>query len=344
MAEIPSLPWVGRAALGGGARVPDRARTWAGSSEDAWPDEERWSAEPVPMPQLGESAPRLPAEPPMPDPPESWQENWYGHTQLLRRHHLDDHAAVYVDRDVDRSGLRHLTRHVSELWHYCKQTYGDDFGADPRVYAIFHQGRHYGGHAVGRTDPVKGYRNVIDVGDGSWHPRPGLYEVTTHEISHLVEGESNGVSGSPAYPLWGDSKWAEFFIHDVYAALGVRDAVPFSNRVLQGSDDFPRPGTAWFRDWFHPMWIDAHGPSTMVAFFRLLATHFPRDQSGIRYARDLNWGEYLHFTSAAAGGDLRRRAVRAFGVPQQYSTAPALPDAWIAQWDRARDEFPGLRY
>ena len=44
--------------------------------------------------------------------------------------------------------------------------------------------------------------------------------MVTHEISHVVEGANNGTWGSPAFPIWGDSKWAEFFIHDVYTALG----------------------------------------------------------------------------------------------------------------------------
>ena len=44
--------------------------------------------------------------------------------------------------------------------------------------------------------------------------------MVTHEISHIVEGANNGAWGSPAFPIWGDSKWAEFFIYDVYTALG----------------------------------------------------------------------------------------------------------------------------
>jgi hypothetical protein len=36
-----------------------------------------------------------------------------------------------------------------------------------------------------------------------------------------VESASNGAHGSLAYEIWGDSKWAEFYIHDLYTALGM---------------------------------------------------------------------------------------------------------------------------
>ena len=50
----------------------------------------------------------------------------------------------------------------------------------------------------------------------------------------------------------------------------------------------------------------------MVRFFRLLAEYFPRGED-THYLRDLTWGEYLHFTSGAAGGDVSDLARRAFG-------------------------------
>ena len=44
----------------------------------------------------------------------------------------------------------------------------------------------------------------------------------------------------------------------------------------------------------------------MDRFFRELAQHFPRAEDGT-YTRRMNWGEYVHFTSGAAGADLSVR-------------------------------------
>jgi hypothetical protein len=71
----------------------------------------------------------------------------------------------------------------------------------------------------------------------------------------------------------------------------------------------------------------------MDRFFRQLAAHFPRDSDGT-YTRRLNWGEYIHFTSAAAAADLRTQAARAFGWPRE----------WTDQLERARAQFPQLTY
>jgi hypothetical protein len=48
----------------------------------------------------------------------------------------------------------------------------------------------------------------------------------------------------------------------------------------------------------------------------------------------MNWGEYIHFSSGAAGGDLRGQASRAFGWPSE----------WAEQFERAREQFPGVTY
>jgi hypothetical protein len=81
----------------------------------------------------------------------------------------------------------------------------------------------------------------------------------------------------------------------------------------------------------------------MVRFFQLLAAHFPRKDDD-HYLRDLTWGEYLHFSSAAAGGDLRDRAVTAFGVRSLWRGQRTLPRRWDEQWERARARFPRLTY
>jgi hypothetical protein len=83
---------------------------------------------------------------------------------------------------------------------------------------------------------------------------------------------------------------------------------------------------------FYPLWRDHDHGQVMARFFSLLAEHFPKD--GDRYARGMNWGEFVHFMSGAAGVDLQPQAEQAFGWPSD----------WQTQLDRARADFPGTRY
>src|ERR1022692_2956366 len=192
------------------------------------------------------------------DPPATWQEHWFDHRQLLRLYHSDEHCAIYVDPDVRWAEARWLPRFINVTWQYSKATYGDAFGFDPRIYSIHHAGRHGGGHAGYYVSPVHDYHNVSDCGLDTWREGNTLArELPAHEIGHSVESANNGVHGSPAYEIWGDSKWAEFYIYDLYTALGMdREAKGVYRRFTSNTDDFPRRGTRWFRDWFYPLWRD----------------------------------------------------------------------------------------
>jgi hypothetical protein len=269
------------------------------------------------------------------DPPVSWQEHWFDHRQPLRLHFSDEHCAIYLDPDVRQRQVRWLPAYISQAWQYSKATYGDAFGPDPRIYSIHHAGRHGGGHAGYYVSPVHDYHNVSDCGlDGWWESDTLAQELPAHEIGHSVESANNGVHGSPAYEVWGDSKWAEFYIYDLYTGLGMRRHARDVHRRFSGNtDDFPRPGTHWFRDWFYPLWRDCGQAAVMDRFFRQLAGHFPRDADGT-YTRRMNWGEYVHFTSGAAGGDLSGQAARAFGWPRERAD----------QLERAREQFRGITY
>lgn len=153
-------------------------------------------------------------------PPPTWREHWFEHDQLLHLAGATSDVAVYFDADVNDDAARWLLPYLDEAWQYTKQTFGE-FGPDPLLYSIFHQGRYAGGHPSSYQDPSHDNRNVTDCGPGPYREGDsGIHEMVTHEISHVVEGANNGAWGSPAFPIWGDSKWAEFFIYDVYAALG----------------------------------------------------------------------------------------------------------------------------
>ncbi len=156
----------------------------------------------------------------------------------------------------------------------------------------------------------------------------------THEIAHIVESAGHNRAGSPAFSIWGDSKWAEYFQYDLYTGLRMTvEAQRVKDRFSRASDDFPRQGAYWFRDWFLPLWNVTQGPEVMARFLRLLAAEFPT-RDGFTYSRRLNWGEYVHFTSAAAGRDMRRQAESAFGWQAD----------WTEQLDAAREAFPRLTY
>ena len=272
-----------------------------------------------------------------PAPPKAWKEHWFEHDRVVRLVGSNAEVAVYFDEDVPLAAARDwIGPFLTRAWQYTKKVYGD-FGPDDRLYAVFHQGRYSGGHPSTYFDASHDFRNVIDCGPGPW-PEPA-YGIPSHEIGHIVEGASRGVHESPAFGIWRDSKWIELYQYDLYVGLGMDDEARRAfDRFSAQADDFPRPGTHWFRDFFYPAWRD-HGRSKLMAtFFRLLAQHYPKgpegDGNNLHYTRQMNWGEFLHFMSGAAHADLRPLARKAFG----------WTDEWEQQFRKARAEFPAIRY
>jgi hypothetical protein len=274
----------------------------------------------------------LPDAAPLPPPEATWKEHWFEHDQLLELVYWDDHVAIFFDDDVPRAGTEWLLPFMSDLWRYTKATYGEDFGPDPRLYSIHHEGRYSGGHPSTYFDASHDFRNVSDIGPGGWQD-PDNIDIASHEVAHVVEGGSYGRHGSPAFGVWRDSKWAELFQYDVYLALGMPDhAQRVFDKFTATVDDFPRAGTRWFRDWFYPIYRDHGGSQVMPRFFQLLSQHFR--QNGSEYQGGLDFGEFVHFMSGAAGADLKDLATEAFGWPGERE----------AEWQAARREFPGVTY
>jgi len=69
-----------------------------------------------------------------------------------------------------------------------------------------------------------------------------------------------------------------------------------------------------------------------------LAKHFPKENEAslkrIKYARDLNYGEFFHFWSGAAGANLKELAQKAFGWTSQFQK----------EFEQALHDFPGVEY
>lgn len=275
-------------------------------------------------------------------PPYNWQEHWGEHNQLLTRQFYDSNLAVYFDDDVNRSVKWPFT-YLDSAWKYTKKIYGK-FGTDERMFAIFHAGRYSGGHPSTFFDDSHDYRNVIDCGSddlNAWVTGVGNdIDLTTHEIGHIVEGASKGTHNSPAFGLWGDSKWMEIFQYDVYLGVGrTDDATRWFNMMVAADhyDSYPSANSHWFRDFWYPMYTTYGGAKVLNGYFTLLAKYFPTsvlDGGYHEYTRDLNWGEFIHFWSGAAGTNLKALSTKAFG--------------WNATWEsefvQAQTDFPDITY
>jgi hypothetical protein len=284
-----------------------------------------------------------------PTPPTTirdWISNHDANGSIMTRISFDRHIVVYVDDQVDRTAIGWVQPLISRAVRYMKKTYDPDFHYGPdRIFLFLHQGRFGGGTISSYFDAFSNFRNAADGGANNWGLNADnrvARDILTHELCHIVEGSSNGVHESPAFEVWRDSKWAEFFQFDLYKALGEeQDATRVFNRFMATEDNFPAAGTRWFRDWFYPLWLDGggtcQGGEVMGRFFRLLKVHFPKvPENGGRnltYARRMNLGEFVHFTSGALGRDLSGRAQAAFRGG--FS---------LAQFNQARATFPGIVY
>ena len=283
------------------------------------------------------------------------------HGDTMTRKTCNADVAVYFDADLTAlpaSGTSWISPFVTDVWRHIKSTYGacavqrslpapigagcENFGAPKPALAFFHQGKHGGGTVANRFDSFSGFRTTLDVGDTGWSASNGvLHDEIVHEACHQVEGASQGVHESPAFTVWGDSKWAEFCVYDFYASTGrTADADRVLKLFTSSRDNLPSgaQNAAWFRDWFLPMWTDSgKNAAVMQRFFGLLSQYFPtrseNDGRNLIYTRRMNTGEFVHFSSAAAGKDLSARAATAFNTGFSRT-----------EFEQAQRDFPQLTY
>lgn len=266
-------------------------------------------------------------------PPATIQEDWDVHTELLSLQYYDDQVAIYFDKDMDPAITWPRTV-FGGIWKYLKQLYGSY--SDPRLYVFFHAGKYSGGHPSTWSRADHHYRNVLDIGtnDGTtsaWQTFGGNnLDLPIHEIGHIMEGASLYINGSPERVIWGDSKFAEIFNYDVYLNNNLSDQAKRWYDMQMGNSDSttPRTGIFWFRDWYYPIYSQYGGKRLLADFFVQMAKNIPQKNGD--YTRNMNWGEFIHFYSTAAGINLKEQATLAFG----------WTDEWEAQFVKAQADFP----
>lgn len=280
-------------------------------------------------------------------PPYTWQEHWFDHKQLIKRVHFNNNVAIYFDDDVSRDKTSWIFGLVDSAWAYTKNAYGRFGNADTtnRLFAIFHTNKYGGGHPGTYLASRHDFRNVIDLGSGAnaWTAQTDWeLSATIHEISHIVEGASKEVRESPAFDIWGDSKWAEIYVYDIYNYLGRTDIKKrVFDECMKKTDSYPRANTAWFRNWFFPIYEQYGKVKVLNRFFELVAKHFPKrtgTNSISTYARRMNMGEFIHFWSGAAGVDLSFRAQMTFGDKDGKGLN------WQTQLEKAKSDFATITY
>ncbi|OQP57872.1 hypothetical protein [Niastella populi] len=270
-------------------------------------------------------------------PPLFWQERWLDHRQYLTRVAYNEHVAVYYDNNMERTITWPLD-FMTDVWKYTKSVYGD-FGNENRLYCVFHRRNYSGGRTGNIFDEADDYRSLADVAtDGSFEKPEGWnIDAIVHEVAHVVEGSAYGVHESPAYTVWGDSKWAEIYQYDVYMGIGkTAEAERMKSLYMEQADNFPVEGTKWFKNWFWPIYNNYGKSKVLANYFKLLSIHFPKKNipSGVEYTRRMNLGEFIHFYSGAAGVNLKAQATTAFGWSSTTD----------AQFNKARQDFPGITY
>jgi hypothetical protein len=215
---------------------------------------------------------------------------------------------------MEESEASWLYDYIDTIALYIQTHYGDI--RSDRLYAIFHKGKYRGGHPGYYYSPMHDYRNVIDCGYDDWTRREGwVLDAPLHEVAHIVESTVHGKRNSPAFSLWGDSKWSEFFEYSFHNETGNYTYAHKKHREFMAKiDNYPRPNTHWFRDWFYLLYRDYNGSSAMRDFFTLVGHYWNFTR------KEMNWGEYLHFMNAVAKRNLRNLVVNAFGWQSLWET------------------------
>jgi hypothetical protein len=279
---------------------------------------------------VGGGPPNLEVCPGGPEPPLSWTEHWYEHGEQLTRVYYDACIALYFDRDVTPAAQDWLVPFLDQAWSYSLASYGTL--GNERLYVVVHQGKHPGGHSATYDEGSHDHHNVIDMGAAEWPP--GTYDLPAHLMGFIVDTTGAHTKlGSAMDEHYGNEGFPLIYKYDLYVALGLTDVANAAHSYFNTlSNNEPYPGTYWYRDWFYPLWRDHGHVQVFVDYMELLQDQAPVDAGG--WLDTLNYGQYFHFMSGAAGQDLEPLARQAF--------------EWRADFDEeissAKEEFPEITY
>ncbi|KAI9098046.1 hypothetical protein DFS34DRAFT_593534 [Phlyctochytrium arcticum] len=278
----------------------------------------------------------------------------------LTKVYCNHDVAIYYDDDMralNRSQTRWVGPFMTEVYRFLKTSYGscsvardipppmgpgcEQFGLPKPLFVYCHENKLLGGMASFRHNADTTYKNIIDVGAKNWYfDDDALQDVLVHETCHMAEAAGQGVNGSPMISVWGDSKWAELCVFDFYNRTGRTAEASRVYTTFSANTDNNLPvngaNVAWFKDFFYPLWVEkSNSAMFMEDFFGLLSQYYPTvaDTINIKYAHDLNIGEFIHFMSGAVGRDLSGNAPTVFN------------SGWNAtQFTNAKAAFPAVTY
>lgn len=264
-----------------------------------------------------------------PTPPQDWLEHWSGHNQALTLRDFNDCVAVYVDASMSAVDTAWLSSFLDKAWQYNLKTYGS-LGSE-RLYVVLHQGKYLGGHASASYETTHDGHNVIDAGASSW--KSGDYDLISAMLSALVERTAvPSKHGAPASAVWHEAGFAQIYEYDLLLGLGMdAEASDAWDEFEPLAQSYPVANSYWFSDYFYPVYRDHGKTKLLVQFFTLLSKYYP-ESGGAMPA--MNWGQYIHFMSGAAGADVEEQATYAFG----------WNNTWQQQLTQARTDFPAIKY
>jgi hypothetical protein len=114
---------------------------------------------------------------------------------------------------------------------------------------------------------IKNYFEV-NFTDGNFEkPVEWNIDAIVHEVGHSVEGSTFGVHESPAYIVWGDSKWAEIFQYDVYLKIGKPANAERLNHVHGPVSQLPCCRHHVVQNWFYPIYTNYGKSQVLVNYF-----------------------------------------------------------------------------
>lgn len=280
-------------------------------------------------------------------PPATWTETgWYeGHDRLLTLRPQDSDIAMYTDPFVTPTSVDWLRPILNQSFQFAKAAYGSL--SDPLLYVVAEQdGRPedvndiYGtGGIVNVSSSEAYYRNIVFAASADWTDQERAWNIDalTHELGHIVEFNNNGWFESPSYSAWGDSKWCEIFLWDVFAHSTTLPAGWVERTFTEMSNAIDDYGNHWFRDFTYPLYQgqvgntdpNRKGSALYSRYFQLLAQYLPKLDSTYG-EKQMTVGEFIHFMSAAAGVNLEAQAKLAF---------PWTPELEL-QFANAQLQFP----